>query len=141
VPAAVPVVDSRTVRSRRRKGSTGEHELGRRYTAPEIDFIRMYPGGFDRLFFEKHLPEMLADYADEQELDTLGTVEVIFTLVDGRSFRVMRITSALTWLTLWTEQEELVSVPHRDVASVIARRRAGPPPRHPVGFRVTPLDG
>jgi hypothetical protein len=112
---------------------TSEPEkYGRSYTQRQLEFLKAYAGGFDRLFFERLLRESVEEYAKEH-----GSVELEVTLADGMRFEVSRVAATMTSVRFGTEDDEVVIVPHREVTRVVLRKPTGPEPKKKsIGFGI-----
>jgi len=106
---------------------------GRSYTERQLEFLKAYSGGLDRLFFERHLRESVEEYSEEH-----GSVELEVTLADGMSFNVSRVAATMTSVRFATEDGEVVIVPHREVTRVVLRKPTGPEPKKKksIGFAI-----
>ena len=92
-----------------------------------------HPGGFDIDFFTKHIQPMLEQWRAPLNLTPEEVVVEVY-LADRTVLPVTRVWSALTYVFLLTERDELQAVPTREITRVVAKRRSGPAPEHPVGF-------
>jgi hypothetical protein len=110
---------------------SGESEkYGRSYTQRQLEFLKAYAGGFDRLFFERNLRESVEEYASEH-----GSVELEVTLADGMTFEVTRVAATMTSVRFGTDDGEVVIVPHREVTRVVLRKPTGAEPeKKSIGF-------
>jgi hypothetical protein len=108
-------------------------KYGRSYTQRQLEFLKAYSGGFDRLFFERLLRESVEEYAQEH-----GSVELEVTLADGMTFEATKVAATMTSVRFGTDDGEVVIVPHREVTKVVLRKPAGPEPRKKksIGFGI-----
>jgi hypothetical protein len=107
-------------------------KYGRSYTQRQLEFLKAYSGGFDRLFFERHLRESVEEYAQEH-----GSVELEVTLADGMTFEATKVAATMTSVRFATDDGEVVIVPHREVTKIVLRKPSGPEPRKKsIGFSV-----
>lgn len=113
--------------------SSEPEQYGRSYTQRQLEFLKAYSGGFDRLFFERLLRESVEEYTKEH-----GSVELEVTLADGMSFNVSRVAATMTSVRFATEDGEVVIVPHREVTRVVLRKPTGPEPKKKksIGFAI-----
>jgi hypothetical protein len=110
--------------------SSESEKYGRSYSPRQLEFLKAYSGGFDRLFFERHLRESVEEYTKEH-----GSVELEVTLADGMTFEVTRVAATMTSVRFGTDDDEVVIVPHREVMRVVLRQPAGPEPKKKsIGF-------
>jgi hypothetical protein len=112
---------------------------GRPVSAAEIDYLSKHPGGFDRDFFEKYMPQLVSEWIAHRDL-VEGGAEVLVTLRDGHTITVTHSRVALTWVVFFTEDDEAWLVPHGEVVSVVARRRQGEAPKKQLGFSASRID-
>jgi len=112
--------------------SSESEKYGRSYTQRQLEFLKAYSGGFDRLFFERLLRESVEEYAQEH-----GSVELEVTLADGMTFEVTRVAATMTSVRFGTDNGEVVIVPHREVTKVVLRKPSGAEPRKKsIGFGI-----
>jgi hypothetical protein len=112
--------------------SSEPEKYGRSYTQRQLEFLKAYSGGFDRLFFERLLRESVEEYTQEY-----GSVELEVTLADGLAFNASRVAATMTSVRFATEDEEVVIVPHREVVRVVLRKPSGPEPKKKsIGFGI-----
>ena len=113
--------------------SSEPKKYGRSYTQRQLEFLKTYSGGFDRLFFERLLRESVEEYAQEH-----GSVELEVTLADGMTFEVTKVAATMTSVRFGTDDGEVVIVPHREVTRVVLRKPSGPEPRKrtSIGFGI-----
>lgn len=112
--------------------SSEPEKYGRSYTQRQLEFLKAYSGGFDRLFFERHLREAVEEYAQEH-----GSVELEVTLADGMTFEAAKVAATMTSVRFGTDEGEVVIVPHREVTKVMLRKPTGPEPRKKsIGFGI-----
>ena len=109
-----------------------DKRYGRSYTSRQLEFLKAYSGGFDRLFFERNLRESVEEYTKEH-----GSVELEVTLADGMTFNVSRVAATMISVRFGTEDGEVVMVPHREVIRVVLREPAGTEPtKKSIGFGI-----
>ena len=112
--------------------SSEPEKYGRSYTQRQLEFLKAYSGGFDRLFFERLLRESVEEYAQEH-----GSVELEVTLADGMTFEATKVAATMTSVRFGTDEGEVVIVPHREVTRVVLRKPIGPEPKKKsIGFGI-----
>jgi len=112
--------------------SSESEKYGRSYTQRQLEFLKAYSGGFDRLFFERNLRELVEEFATEH-----GSVELEVTLADGMTFEVNRVAATMTSVRFGTDNGEVVIVPPREVTKVVLRKPSGPEPeKKSIGFGI-----
>jgi hypothetical protein len=107
----------------------------------ELDYFRSHPGGFDRETFGQ-VPDIIAEYATHRDLDYTRMV-VNAVLRDGRSVALASARVALTYVILFSEEDEMIFVPYSEIRRIETKRRARPMPekeRPPIGFWVERVD-
>ena len=93
----------------------------------QLDIMSRHPGGFDIDFFTKHIQPMLEQWRAPLNLTPEEVVVEVY-LADRTVLPVTRVWSALTYVFLLTERDELQAVPTREITRVVAKRRSGPAP-------------
>jgi hypothetical protein len=109
--------------------------LGRTLSQGELAFMAQHPGGFDRPFFERTLPQMTAAYLEAHP----GNMLVLVHTAGGAAIPVSTARVALTWGEFRTESGGLEYVPFREIVRVSVDRRPPElpePERRPIGFTV-----
>jgi hypothetical protein len=88
-----------------------------------------------REFFNEHV----GSYAEPRALrKNTYDLQVTVTLADGRELLVLAWRAGPGWIVLFTETDEMHTVPYETITRVSVQRRAqarpDPPPRRPPGF-------
>jgi hypothetical protein len=106
------------------------------YSPDAWEYLRQHPGHLDREFFTELLPTFAVEFGEHRSLE-LGEVEIEVELRNGDAFLINGVRAALTFVVLITTDDELISVPNREVVKVTIRRArtpVEPAARKPIGF-------
>jgi hypothetical protein len=104
----------------------------------ELSFLASHPPGFDRDFFQLHLPVFVLEFQTQRNLSP-GAMLVVVELRNETKIRLSGIRVALTWIMLISEADEILLVPLNEIVGVTILRRAVPVDR-PVGFTATQIE-
>jgi hypothetical protein len=105
-----------------------------------LEFLSKHPGGFDIDFFETFLPQHVYEYAAHRGGLDSTTMEVVFVTANGMAYPIVAARVSFTWVMIFTEDDQMVFLPHDQVIAVIVRRRQGPAPKKAIGFTVERAD-
>jgi hypothetical protein len=90
-------------------------------------------------FFREFFPSFVHEYADHRELGrNTNELQVTVVLADGTPLLGLGWRAGPGWIVLFTEEDEMHTVPYEMISKVSVEPRpeppAQPPPRPPVGF-------